>query len=145
MSVAAVDLVGELYGYNWVSTRGRRQGLQMALGAFADDFEYQLDPATFDARTLHGARDIEALLQGFEQDFRELRHRADRIVEAGETDAGERVVVLGEIVGRGRLSGLPFRSPFGHVWTIRDGKAVRLDGYLDHEVALAAADVTDPA
>lgn len=141
MSVAAVDLIGELYGYNWVSMRGRRQGLTMVLGAFADDFEYQLDPTTFGERTLHGAQDIQALLEGFESDFRELRHRADRIVEAGETEQGERIVVLGQIVGRGRASGLPFRSPFGHVWTIRDGAAVRLEGYLDHDVALAAAGV----
>jgi ketosteroid isomerase-like protein len=139
MPGAAVELVREIYGHNWASLRSRREGLSLGLEIFADEFEYQLDPTAFGDRTLTGEQDIETFLQGFEEDFRELRQRPDRILEAGATETGERVVVLGEIVGRGRLSGLPFRSPFGHVWTIRDGKAVRLEGYLDHDVALAAA------
>lgn len=143
MSVVAVDVVRELYGYNWASLGSRREGLAIATQIFAEGFSYQLDPTLFGTRALTRVQDIELFLQAFETDFRELRQRPDKVLEAPANAEGERVVVLGEIIGRGRLSGLPFRSPFGHVWTLRDGRIAKLEGYLDHEVALAAGGLDD--
>ena len=139
MSREAVEVVRRIYGYNWASTRDRRAALELAGELIGDSFEYQLDPTVFGDRTLTAITELRTVLEGVDQDFRDFRQRPDEFIEAGATDAGERVVVLGEIVGHGRVSGVPFRSSFGHVWTIRDRKAVRLEGYLDHDVALAAA------
>jgi ketosteroid isomerase-like protein len=135
----ALELVREIYGYNWASTSDRREGLDQVSKLFGERFEYQLDPSAFGDRTLTDVPALRTFLEGIDEDFRDFRQRPDEFIDAGATEAGERVVVLGELVGRGRASGLPFRSPFGHVWTVRDAAAVRLEGYLDHDVALAAA------
>ena len=46
-------------------------------------------------------------------------------------DAGEDVVVLGRYRGRAKETGKPLDVPFAHVWTFRDGKAVRFRQFLD--------------
>lgn len=46
-------------------------------------------------------------------------------------DAGEDVVVLGRYRGRAKGTGKPLDVPFAHVWTFRDGKAVRFRQFLD--------------
>lgn len=129
-----MEIVKRAYGFNWAALGGQREGLAVAQELFTPDFEYQLDPAAFKGRTLEGVDEVQRFLEGIEADFRDFRQRPDQFIDAGDG----RVVVLGEFVGRGRASGLPFRSPFGHVWTIREGRLARLEGYLDHTLALAA-------
>jgi uncharacterized protein len=46
-------------------------------------------------------------------------------------DAGEHVVVLGRYRGRAKETGKPLDVPFAHIWTFRDGKAVRFRQFLD--------------
>jgi len=54
-------------------------------------------------------------------------------------DAGERVVVLARLSARGRESGVSLERRDGMVWTVRDGKAVRLDYFNNATKALEAA------
>ena len=136
---AALALVERIYGFNWASAGERREGLALTRELFAPDFTYTLDPGAYKGRTLKSATGLEEFLGGIGEDFRDFRQRPDRFIDAGETGEGRRIVVLGEFVGMGRLSGLPFRSPFGHVWTVRDGKLASLEGYLDQQVTLAVA------
>jgi ketosteroid isomerase-like protein len=56
-------------------------------------------------------------------------------------DAGDQVVLLCIWVVRGRASGLERRQPQGHVWTLRDGKAIRFRWFNDQDEALRAAGV----
>jgi ketosteroid isomerase-like protein len=44
-------------------------------------------------------------------------------------DAGDRVLVLSTFVVHGRGSGVTHRQPQGYVWTLRNGKAVRLEWF----------------
>jgi ketosteroid isomerase-like protein len=54
-------------------------------------------------------------------------------------DAGEQVVVIGRLVGKGKGSGVRVERPTGQVWTIRDGLVVRWEiGYTDPNEALKA-------
>jgi ketosteroid isomerase-like protein len=46
-------------------------------------------------------------------------------------DAGDRVVVLGHLQGRGKPNGRTLDAPYAHVWTLRDGKAVHFRAYAD--------------
>jgi uncharacterized protein len=46
-------------------------------------------------------------------------------------DAGDDVVVLGRYSGRGKHTGKELDVPFVHVWTLRDGRAVRFRQFLD--------------
>jgi len=46
-------------------------------------------------------------------------------------DAGGEVVVLGRYRGRAKGTGKALDVPFVHIWTLRDGKAVRFRQFLD--------------
>jgi ketosteroid isomerase-like protein len=79
---------------------------------------------------------------------REAFHLAiGRVVETFEAelaveeliDAGEDVVVLLTLVIKGRGSGLGRRQPQGHVWTLRDGKAMRFRWFNEPAEALKFA------
>jgi ketosteroid isomerase-like protein len=50
-------------------------------------------------------------------------------------DAGERVVVLLRSIGRAK-GGTGWDLPEVHVWTVRDGKAVSFDNYVDTAIVL---------
>ena len=50
--------------------------------------------------------------------------------------AGDRVAVLIHLTAVGRGSGVEADTHYGHVWTMRDGKGIRVDGYRDREAAL---------
>jgi ketosteroid isomerase-like protein len=61
-------------------------------------------------------------------------------VEAEEyIPAGEHVVVLCRYTGRGKGSGVDVNSEGAHLWTFRDGRAVRLEIFSSRDRALAAA------
>jgi ketosteroid isomerase-like protein len=52
---------------------------------------------------------------------------------------GDRILLLGELVAKGKASGLEIRTPFGQIAHLRDGMVIRLDAFADHDAALAAA------
>ena len=52
---------------------------------------------------------------------------------------GDRVVGIVEQRGRARFTGLPVNMRFGQVFTLRDGKQVRMEMYADPDEALKAA------
>jgi ketosteroid isomerase-like protein len=101
----------------------------------AEDLEYVNPPYAVEPGTRRG-RDTFALVTDMIEDF-ELR--IDRFLEAGQ----EEVVVLAHYTGSGRSSGVPVSGEQGHVWTIRDGSAVRFRWFQSHREALEAAGVTD--
>jgi ketosteroid isomerase-like protein len=53
--------------------------------------------------------------------------------------SGDRVVAVLRLHARGRRSGVDLERLDGMVWTVRDGKCVRLDYYGSREQALEAA------
>jgi ketosteroid isomerase-like protein len=53
-------------------------------------------------------------------------------------DAGDRVVVIATMRGRGGASGVAVERRHGSVWTIRDGKAVRFQWFHEPDNALEA-------
>jgi ketosteroid isomerase-like protein len=54
-------------------------------------------------------------------------------------EAGDRIVAIAHQRGRAKATGLPVDMRFGQVWTIRDGKQVRMEMYATPEEAVAAA------
>lgn len=46
-------------------------------------------------------------------------------------DAGENIVVLGHHRGVTASTGASFEIPFAHIWTMRDGLAVKFRSYVD--------------
>jgi ketosteroid isomerase-like protein len=59
-------------------------------------------------------------------------------------DAGDQVVVLVRVVARGGSSGVSLDRKTAHVWTLRDGRVVRCEVYLDRSAAIEAVGVREP-
>jgi ketosteroid isomerase-like protein len=54
-------------------------------------------------------------------------------------DRDDKVLVFLRIAGSGRASGAEFEIRIAHLWTLRDGRLVRGEGYGNRDAALAAA------
>ena len=53
-------------------------------------------------------------------------------------EAGDRVIALGVEQGRARSTGVAFSAEFAHIWTLRDGRAVEMQGIIDTAVVRRA-------
>ena len=53
-------------------------------------------------------------------------------------DAGDRVVAIVTQRGRSQATGLPVEMHFAQVWTLRNGKQIRMEMYADPDEALRA-------
>jgi ketosteroid isomerase-like protein len=69
-------------------------------------------------------RDLDEVLAERQMDFSEIRQ------------AGDHVVALGSLRIRGKSSGALSESPFGCVAELKNGKAIRIQTYLDPSDAL---------
>lgn len=75
-------------------------------------------------------------MSGVYEAFAEYRPEVERIVDAGDG----RVLALAVEHARGKGSGAEVTSfKTAHLWTLRDGKAVQVDLFMDRERALEAA------
>ena len=55
------------------------------------------------------------------------------------TPVGDRILAIVHVVLRGRGSGVEVEQDVAHLWTLRDGKGLRLEIYLDVERGREAA------
>src|SRR5512134_127374 len=99
----------------------------------APDFEWHQFPQAVEPGTRRGAEVGEALRNMFDV-YENVR------VEAGEfIDAGDKVVVIGRTRATAKGSGMPLENEVALVWTVRDGKLVRNEVFMDRREALEAA------
>jgi uncharacterized protein len=89
--------------------------------------------------TYRGHEGVRRALTEIRATFDEFRSVPNEFIAAGE----DCVVVLGRDTAVGRLSGAPIDQPVGHVWRLRDGKAIEWRVYLDPSEALEAAGLSD--
>ena len=81
-------------------------------------------------------RYVEKVLEAIE-DYRMV---PEEFIDAG----GDQVLVFSREGGRGRGSGAAVQTqPTGHLWTIRNGKAVRMRSYWERSEALEAAGLSE--
>ena len=116
------DLIRGLYGFNWAAVDDRGRGLAAAGELMAPDLEARVSPEVGD-RTLRGLEGFAVFVEGLEEDFSEFRYQAETFDEVSP----EQVLVTGYIHARGRRSNMPLTAPFGHLWTLRDGRAVKVE------------------
>jgi ketosteroid isomerase-like protein len=116
------DLIRGVYGFNWAAVDDRGRGLAAAREVMAPDVQARVSPEVGD-RTLHGLEGFAVFVEGLEEDFSEFRYQAEKFDEVSP----EQVLVTGHIQARGRRSNMPLTAPFGHLWTVRDGRAIRVE------------------
>ena len=67
--------------------------------------------------------------------FEELRYELEEAIDVGDG----RLLALVRIRGRGKGSGVGVDTRLAHLWTVRDGKAVRMQAFTDRDEARRAA------
>jgi ketosteroid isomerase-like protein len=90
------------------------------------------------ATVCRGHEGVREYLRDLDEGF-DVRH-----IEISELrDVGKRIVAIGRVRGRGRISGAELDSPISFVAEFRDGKVVRMSDYLDSKEALKAAGLSE--
>jgi ketosteroid isomerase-like protein len=84
--------------------------------------------------TYRGPEGVRRWMDAWGDTMDEIRFEVDELV-----DAGDRVVAVSRLVARSRTTRLEFEQDVAMVWTLRDGRATRLDPYATREEALRAA------
>jgi uncharacterized protein len=117
-----------------------RSDEETQIEAFAPEIEFRTaglaSPVGLDA-VYYGHAGLRKFTQEFRESWEQLFADPERIVERGE-----QVVVLVRLRGKGR-DGIEVERPFAHVWTMRGGRAVRIDGFADQQKALEAAGLSE--
>jgi ketosteroid isomerase-like protein len=78
-----------------------------------------------------GLKEVSAAFGEYLRAFTEFRLGAERLVDLDD----ERVLVLSRHTGRGKRSGVPTEHELGELFTVRDGKIVRVDFYWNRAEA----------
>jgi ketosteroid isomerase-like protein len=89
------------------------------------------------AGVYRGLEGVRRYVADIDDAFEDWHPEDQRLVEAGP----DRLVFLYRMVGTGRGSGVPIDAPLAIVWTLRDGKLLLGEVFLDQAEALAAAGV----
>ena len=84
----------------------------------------------------HGHEGVREWTRDLFEVLDEARLEVIEVIEAG---VGETVMSVQRIVARMRHTRLPAKLRWAGVWTIHDGKAVRVQGYATRREALVAA------
>ena len=101
------------------------------------DVELVTDPAWPEPGTYRG----DAEVRRFYERYRDTWQDSDS-VDYELVDAGDRVVATFRNRVTGRLSGMDVDNQATTVFTLRDGKVVRIEYFFDHDEALRAAGLT---
>jgi ketosteroid isomerase-like protein len=119
------ELIRGVYGFNWADVNDRVRGLDAASEVMASHVEARVSPEVGD-RTLLGLEGFAVFVEGLEEDFSEFLYDAEQFEEV----SADQLFVSGVIRARGRRSNMPLSAPFGHLWTLRDGKAVKVEARI---------------
>lgn len=108
------------------------------LESFSSEVKFYLSGVFPDLdRMYRGHEGIQELNDQLNAPWEEFSLEPDRFV-----DIGERVLVLSHSHGRGR-DGIKVRLSLAHLWTLRNGQAVRVDAFSDQQEALEAVRLAD--
>jgi ketosteroid isomerase-like protein len=137
MSEENVEIVRRIYDA-WMARE-----YEAIFAALDPDIRLQPDPEAWwvgiDQDYL-GHDGITRYMRAVYEAFEDYRPEIEQLLDAG----GGRVLTLAVEHGRGRGSGADVQAAkTGHLWTLRDGKAVRLDLFMDRARALEAAGLSE--
>ena len=91
-----------------------------------------------DAGTFHGHDGVHRFFQTLREAFGDFTWEPQEFL-----DHGDHVLVATRFVAEGRGSGAPVEAMLYNVWTVRQGKAVRVRGYGSRSEALEAAGLAE--
>jgi uncharacterized protein len=86
------------------------------------------------AGTYRGPEEVRGLLRDQREAFGEITMEPYELFENGD-----KVVAFVRQRATGQASGAEIEIVVGHLWTVRDGRAIRFEGFPEREKALEAA------
>ena len=117
-----------------------RGDLDAWLEFLSDDIDYRaVEGALDDAGPIQGKEAMRAFVQDWLDMFDDFRAEPIELIEVGE----DKVIAVGRISGRAKLSGVETDLTYAELWTIRDGKVARGRQYWTREEALEAAALSE--
>jgi ketosteroid isomerase-like protein len=122
-----------------IMRRGFEGFNERGVDAMADlihpDFEGHADPQlTTEPEVYRGPEGIRRWYEGFEGFMEDVHFEPDEFI-----GSGDQVLVAVRLVGRGAGSGIEVEQRAWQVWTLHDGRAIRLETFADPEPARRAA------
>jgi ketosteroid isomerase-like protein len=133
----AIELVRDAYRFIEDVQTGRRDDYESAYAGFmAESFELVLPPSYPEGgQTFRGRAGLRRWIDSIREIWDEWRMEQERFVVAGD-----RVVVLIQIVARGHMSGVGLDRETAHIWSIADDRLTRCEVYFDRDEALRVVD-----
>jgi ketosteroid isomerase-like protein len=110
-----------------------------ALGVLEPDAEWQEHSELPEAGTYRSRDAIRTFLLGYLDSWGEFRQETEELI-----DSGDRVAVVLRMAARGKGSGIEVEARYAHLWTMQDGRGVRVDAYADPDAALEALQQPQP-
>ena len=87
----------------------------------------------------NGHEGLRQLFAAWHEAWGEIEYSYDELIEAGE----DSVISVVTRHAQGRGSGAEVERPFALLWTLRDGKVIRVVWFLTRDDALEAAGLRD--
>jgi ketosteroid isomerase-like protein len=111
-----------------------RGDLDAAFELLDPDIEWVTDSRVPFAGTYRGHAEVRGLLRDQMEVFGDVTMEPYELFESGD-----KIVTFVRQRATGHASGAEIEIVVGHLWTVRDGKAVRFQGFPEREKALEAA------
>jgi ketosteroid isomerase-like protein len=117
-----------LAGYEAIN----RGDLDAAVGGLSPDFALRPPPVLPDPDVYRGPDEVRQFWQTWIDTFDDFRIEVEEVI-----DAGERIVVMAAVAGKGKDSGAEVRSPsFAHVWTLQGHEASSMEALPNRATAV---------
>jgi uncharacterized protein len=113
-------------------------GLDAARDFYHPGIEWHEDPSFPEAGVYRGVEAVEAYNQQFLREFAEIHYQPRDLVEVDDHVIGNM-----HIYGRGKASGAEFDMSAWWVFTVENGKVIRVQAYLDRADALEAVGLSE--
>jgi ketosteroid isomerase-like protein len=109
--------------------------MEAAFDFFDTEIEVHEDPRFPEAGVYRGLDAVGRYFRQFTESFDEFSLEAEDFIDLGE----DRVLLLFTLRTRGKGSGATVEAQPGWIYTIRNGKAIRIEAFLDRAEAFAVA------
>ena len=110
-----------------------RRDIDAAMQALAEDAEWHESEVLPDTGVYRGREAIRAFLTDFLASWERFHQTVDEVRQVGD-----RVLVLIHLEATGRGSAADVDARYAHLWTVSDGRGVRVDAFYDRDEALTA-------
>ena len=97
------------------------------------DIEWQEGDGALEAGIHQGREGFESFLGEWLESFEDFRLEPEEIIEKED-----RLIAVVHQSGTGRASGIEVEAQIAHVWTVKNGQAVRWQSYSSRDEALAS-------